>query len=174
MHTWFHAQLAQKILDGFYYLPAALKTFCNSTFDRTNDQLIWKCLFGVFNSPKKRRKTITISLVVKPNFFVRFLGELKIPKGGQINSKLCPHSYLMHQMLLTNSSAFRFAFAPGFARRVDGSILKGQLNWLIWSCIHLLLYFFRIKLPDSIHFSTILMRLTARPRKSSCGAEYCY
>ena len=46
-------------------------------------QLISKCLFGVFNSPKKRKKTIRLEVpyvVVKSNFFVHFLGELKILK----------------------------------------------------------------------------------------------
>ena len=44
-------------------------------------QLISKCLFGIFNSPKNQRKIQlyyygTSSRIV----FVRFLGELKIPK----------------------------------------------------------------------------------------------
>ena len=43
-------------------------------------QLISKCLFGVYNfSPKNERKQ---DLVVKSNFFVRFLGELRIPKSS--------------------------------------------------------------------------------------------
>ena len=45
-------------------------------------QLISKCLFGVFNSPKKKNENNSTwgTIVVKSNFFVRFLGELKIPK----------------------------------------------------------------------------------------------
>ena len=54
------------------------------SFDKIKGQLISKCLFGVFNSPKKRTKTIRLevctSIVVKSNFFVCFMGELKIPK----------------------------------------------------------------------------------------------
>ena len=41
-------------------------------------QLSSKCIFGVFNSPKKQRKHRSHSSKVK--FFVRFFGELKIPK----------------------------------------------------------------------------------------------
>ena len=46
-------------------------------------QLISKCLFGVFNSPKKGTKTIRLEVPyvgVEMNFFVCVLGELKIPK----------------------------------------------------------------------------------------------
>ena len=44
-------------------------------------QLILKCLFGVFNSPKNKRKQFAWgTIVVKLNFFVCFLVELKIPK----------------------------------------------------------------------------------------------
>ena len=45
-------------------------------------QLISKCLFGVFNSPKKTNENNLTwgTIVVKSNFFVHFLGELKIPK----------------------------------------------------------------------------------------------
>ena len=45
-------------------------------------QLISKCLFSVFNSPKKGTKTIWLEVpysVVNSNFFVPFLGEFKIP-----------------------------------------------------------------------------------------------
>ena len=45
-------------------------------------QLISKCLFCIFNIPKQWTKTIRleVTIVVKSNFFVRSLGELKIPK----------------------------------------------------------------------------------------------
>ena len=36
--------------------------------------------FFVYNSPKTQTKTIRLVVVVKSNFFVHFLGELKIPK----------------------------------------------------------------------------------------------
>ena len=61
-----------------------LAVFCQLPNGRLNlrhkgkGQLISKCLFGVFNSPNKRTKTIR--LVIQSNFFVRYLGELKIPK----------------------------------------------------------------------------------------------
>ena len=42
-------------------------------------QLIWKGLFGVFNSSKKRTKTIRLCSG-KVEYFVRFWGEFKIPK----------------------------------------------------------------------------------------------
>ena len=44
--------------------------------------LISNCLFGVFNSPKKtnKNKLPQGTIVVKSKFFIRFLGELKIPK----------------------------------------------------------------------------------------------
>ena len=44
-------------------------------------QLISKCLLGVFNSFGKRtKKKIDLRYIgVKSKFFVRFLGELKIP-----------------------------------------------------------------------------------------------
>ena len=45
----------------------------------TKGQLISKCLFGVFNSPKKRTKTIQLE-VVKLHLFVCFVIGLKIPK----------------------------------------------------------------------------------------------
>ena len=59
-----------------------LKFFIQFMFTKISvkGQLISKCLFGVFNSPKKRLKTIRLEEVVKSNFLVRFLGELKIPK----------------------------------------------------------------------------------------------
>ena len=47
--------------------------------ENTKGQLISKCLFCFFNSPKKRTKTIRLE-VPYLKFFVRFLGELKIPK----------------------------------------------------------------------------------------------
>ena len=46
-------------------------------------QLISKCLFGVFNSPKKGTKKIDFTIKYGSSsliVFVRFLGELKIPK----------------------------------------------------------------------------------------------
>ena len=43
-------------------------------------QVISKCHFGVFNSFPKRTKTIQLEVVVKSNFFVHFLVDLKIPK----------------------------------------------------------------------------------------------
>ena len=52
---------------------------CSSIFFWDIGQLFSKCFFGVFNSPKKLTKTIRLE-VVKSNVFVRFLGELKIPK----------------------------------------------------------------------------------------------
>ena len=45
-------------------------------------ELILKCLFGVFNSNNEQKHSTCGTLVVKSNFFVRFLGELKIlPKN---------------------------------------------------------------------------------------------
>ena len=45
-------------------------------------QLISKCLFGVFNSPKKMNENNLSwgTIVVKSNIFVHFLGKFKIPK----------------------------------------------------------------------------------------------
>ena len=54
-----------------------LKPYCGH---RIKGQLISKCLFGVINSSKKRTKTILRYHSSKVEFFVRFLGELKIPK----------------------------------------------------------------------------------------------
>ena len=48
----------------------------------TKGQLISKCLFGVFNSPKKRTKTIQLQvpIVVKSNFFRSFFGRIEDTK----------------------------------------------------------------------------------------------
>ena len=48
----------------------------------TKGQLISKCIFGVYNSPKKTNKNSSTwgNMVVKSTFFDRFLGELKITK----------------------------------------------------------------------------------------------
>ena len=45
-------------------------------------QLISKCLFGVFNFSQKTNENMSTwgIVVVKSNFFVRFLRELKMPK----------------------------------------------------------------------------------------------
>ena len=44
-------------------------------------QLISKCLLGIFNTPKKRKKSSPLLLwYLKLNFFVYFLGELKTAK----------------------------------------------------------------------------------------------
>ena len=45
-------------------------------------QLISKCLFGIFNSPKKRTKKFNFTTMVPQVdlFFVHFLGELKTPE----------------------------------------------------------------------------------------------
>ena len=50
----------------------------------TKGQLILKCLFGIFNSPKKRKKKFDFLWYLSttgPIVFVCFLGELKTPKG---------------------------------------------------------------------------------------------
>ena len=51
-------------------------------YDFVKGQLISKCLFGVFNSLKKRTKTIRLYYYGTSSriIFVRFLGELKTPK----------------------------------------------------------------------------------------------
>ena len=57
-------------------------------------QLILKCLFDVFNFSQKTNKNKSTwgIIVVKLNFFVRFLGEMKIPKGHiEINWPLARH-----------------------------------------------------------------------------------
>ena len=48
----------------------------------TKGQLISKFLFGVFNSPKQMNENNSTwgTIVVKSDFYVRFLRELKIPK----------------------------------------------------------------------------------------------
>ena len=48
----------------------------------TKGQLISKCLFGIFNSPKTEQKNSTLLLYGTSSqiVFVRFLGELKTPK----------------------------------------------------------------------------------------------
>ena len=65
----------------FWRFEPTWKTFWDlATF---KGQLISKCIFGLFNSPKKQTKIIrleVLTIVVKSNFFFRFLGELKIPK----------------------------------------------------------------------------------------------
>ena len=49
-------------------------------FEITKGQLISKCLFGIFNSPKNEQKNSTLLIwYLKSNCF-RFLGELKAPK----------------------------------------------------------------------------------------------
>ena len=49
---------------------------------RTKGWLIWKCLFGIFNSPKKMNEKIRLYYYGTSSWivFVRFLGELKTPK----------------------------------------------------------------------------------------------
>ena len=50
-------------------------------FTFTKGQLISKCLFGAFNSPKNEQKQFDLRYhSSKVEFFVRFLGELKITK----------------------------------------------------------------------------------------------
>ena len=68
----------------FRYSEKATK-FLNFLTFLTKGQLISKCLFGIFNSPKtKRRKKfdfITMIPVTSSQIvFVRFLEELKTPK----------------------------------------------------------------------------------------------
>ena len=47
----------------------------------TKGQVIAKFLFGVFNPPQNKQNNLTWgTVVVKLNFFVRFLGELKVLK----------------------------------------------------------------------------------------------
>ena len=45
-------------------------------------QLISKCLYGIFNFPKKRTKNFDFTTMVTSSqiVFLRFLGELKAPK----------------------------------------------------------------------------------------------
>ena len=43
-------------------------------------QLILKCLFGFFNSPKKQTKQFDLRSYSKVEVFCLFLRELKIPK----------------------------------------------------------------------------------------------
>ena len=51
---------------------------------QTKGQLISKCLFGIFNSPKKRTKKLDFTTYyleyLKQNCFRSFLAELKTPK----------------------------------------------------------------------------------------------
>ena len=56
--------------------------FRTFVYPNTKGQLILKCLFSVFNSPTKGTKTIRLEVpqVVKLNFIIQFLGQLKIPK----------------------------------------------------------------------------------------------
>ena len=57
------------------------KLSCCKQKNRTKGQLSSKCLFGVFNSPKKRKKQFDLRYhSSKVEFFVGFLGELKILK----------------------------------------------------------------------------------------------
>ena len=66
------------------YVSIALSTLLlAASYVSTKGQLISKCLFGIFNSPKKTNENNSTSgiIVVKSNFFVRFLGELRIPKS---------------------------------------------------------------------------------------------
>ena len=53
-----------------------------SKYMNSEGQLISKCLFGVFNSSKKRTKKIALSTMIPQVklFCVRFLEELKTPK----------------------------------------------------------------------------------------------
>ena len=48
----------------------------------TKGQLISKCLFGIFNSPKNEQKQFGLRYSkIKVDFFVCFLGDLKIQKN---------------------------------------------------------------------------------------------
>ena len=80
-----------------------LDTGCNVIFPK--GQLILKYLFGVFNSPKNNSTWGII--VVKLNFFIRFLGELKIPKRHfEINWPLKQHFFSMQIKLHTKIRAW--------------------------------------------------------------------
>ena len=71
-----------KLHTGGYFIGFSVLGI-NTGILSSKGQLISKCLFAVLNSPKKRTKTSRLevpSIVVKLNCFVRFLGELKIPK----------------------------------------------------------------------------------------------
>ena len=74
-------------------------------------QLISKCLFGVFNFSQKtnENKSTWGIIVVKLNIFIRFLGELRIPKSPfEIN---WPLGWIGHWAAITkigiSCSAFR-------------------------------------------------------------------
>ena len=66
-----------KMLGGNYYTAGH-----SSFFSPTKGQLISKCIFGIFNSSKKRVKKIRLYYYGASTriVFVRFLGGMKIPK----------------------------------------------------------------------------------------------
>ena len=74
---------------GMFMLVSRTRTTCQNIKEnnilwwllegRTKGQLISKYLFGVFNSPKTRTKTIRFEVVVKSIFF-RFLGRIEDTK----------------------------------------------------------------------------------------------
>ena len=69
-----HSPLPTYFMDGPHW-----GRLNHTNFPFAKGQLISKCLFGAFNSPKKRKKSIRLKVPCsKVEYFVRFLGESKI------------------------------------------------------------------------------------------------
>jgi hypothetical protein len=85
----FQILLACTLSPDFVFVSWVLKTLLYPELRlqiqllNTKDQLISKCIFGVFNSPKKHNENNSTWGTIssrKVKLFVHFWGELKIPK----------------------------------------------------------------------------------------------
>ena len=94
---WFNLTFFYLFHLFFIFIPLYFAWLVQKKTAGTKGQLVSKCLFVVFNSPKKQTKKIALRYHgSKLNFFVCLLGELKIPKRHfEINWPLKKNTFLL-------------------------------------------------------------------------------